>query len=756
MGAIARGAPRSRYCDWRRLPFEVDRERRRPRWFGPHRVGASLSRAAAGTALLAAALLMLTSPPAAGAAATVTAASLTSGGTPALSLVSQSSWVTNGAGATFDLRLHVATEGRDPTHLGLAVSVYPCLSSVSGFDQSVAAGGLGNPSSSTRQPIPLTSLPSAAGVVDLSMPVVVDGSAVAGAPFTVDLVPTAGQCQAFPSGVFPVRVQEVDDSSGAVIGSLVTHLVFTETSATEKLHVAFVLPVQLPLTASAASSSELAVRPSAALAPPSTASVAGLAGSVAAAGRHPSVPLTLSLSGQALQTLSATGHDSSIDQLSTLSLDTPDHQVLYAPYVPVDATAFVSANLGTELSLQVARGAQVSAPVTHQTPAPDTASGLGTWVATSGLDADTVATLQGDGFRQVVVPSSAVVQAPTNGSTSVPFTVTGSHNSQLSAVAADSDLTARFDGAGGDAVLAAHQLLAELAQIYFEKPNAEAARGVVVMPPSAWQARPAFVDALLGALDNSPVLAPVTVNGLLGAVPASTSCHLDCRLTGTPAGPPLPAAAVRNGRLRVNAFASSVPAGPARPVVNQLSDLVLAGESSLLRPVEQASVLAAAGRALAAQTQRLVVGGGQVTLTSQQGTLPVTITSSAPYVVQVTVTLNSDKLVFPNGATQWTRPGVVTLLPSPHTTVIDVPVRTRGSGVFPVEVVVRTPTGGLQLAAGTIDIRSTAASVVGIVLSVGAVAVLAAWWFRTSRRRRAARRREEANEPHPPVPVGVP
>ena len=93
----------------------------------------------------------------------------------------------------------------------------------------------------------------------------------------------------------------------------------------------------------------------------------------------------------------------------------------------------------------------------------------------------------------------------------------------------------------------------------------------------------------------------------------------------------------------------------------------------------------------------------------------------------------------PSGPTR-----TVTLLPAPHTNVVDVPVRSRGSGVFPVEIIVRSPAGNLQLSSGTITLRSTATSVVAIVLSVGAVVVLGAWWIRTSRRRRAERRRLEA------------
>jgi hypothetical protein len=771
----------------------VDRDRRRPRLFGPRLRGVAplgtgalcvLIATATVTAAVVATAAMVTAPvaTAAGAArgqagaahapgetgatdaveashtsiASVASVTSNAGDGPALALLTQTSWVT--PGQSFDLHLHVAPGERSPTQLGLAIDVYPCLSSVSDFDQSVAASGPGGSPFTSSQPVPLGSLPSlGAGDVNLSMPVVVDGNPVAGAPFTIDLVQTAAQCQAFPAGgVFPVRVQLVSVADGAVLSSLVTHLVYSGTTAADQLRVAVILPVQLALTAAPATTAELATRPSAALRPPSTTELDSVSGVVGAMASHPTVPVTLSVSGQALDALSAAGRQTTLDQLAALAIDAPNHEALVAPFVPVDATALVDAGLSDELALQVARGAQVAAPVTHQSPTPQTAAGLGTWVTNGSLDTGAVDALDADGYRQVVVPPSAVSQPPANGSTAIPFTVSGSRDSQLVAVASNPDLTARFAAASADPVLAAHQLVAELAQIFFEAPNSDTPRGVVVVSPTDWSPSPAFADALLDALDGNPLLAPVTLAGLFAAVPASNSCHADCRLTPGSTGTALPSASIANERRRVNALSSAVVGVAGHTLIAQISDLVLAGQSDLLRPAEQLSVEAAAGRAIDAQIQHVVVAGGPtLTLTAQRSTLPVTVASSAPYDVQATLTLSSDKLLFPNGTTQWTRPGVVTLLPAPHTNVIDVPVRSRGSGIFTVDVVLRTPAGGLQMSTGSIDIRSTAASVVGIALSIGAVVVLVVWWIRTSRRRRTARRREEASD-EPQVPIGVP
>ncbi len=294
-------------------------------------------------------------------------------------------------------------------------------------------------------------------------------------------------------------------------------------------------------------------------------------------------------------------------------------------------------------------------------------------------------------------------------------------------------------------MLAAHQLVAELAQIYYEKPNDSSPRATAAVAPTSWVADPKFVDALLGALDANPIIQPVTTSELFASVPSVGICRSGCRLAGSAGPGGLPVAAIRHQRQQVDGFSSAAPA--ARSVGTQLGDLVLAAESEILRPAQQSAVLHNAGSALDAQLQQLTVGGDRtVTLTSQQGTLQVTVVSNAPYPVHAVLTLTSDKLLFPNGTTQWSER--TTLLPAvsgtAHTNVVPVPVRTRASGVFSVDIVMHSPSNRLELAAGQVSVRSTATSVVGIILSVGALAVLIVWWARTSLRRRRQRRDEAA------------
>jgi hypothetical protein len=134
---------------------------------------------------------------------------------------------------------------------------------------------------------------------------------------------------------------------------------------------------------------------------------------------------------------------------------------------------------------------------------------------------------------------------------------------------------------------------------------------------------------------------------------------------------------------------------------------------------------------------QVVVASDPVTLTSQRGTIQVTIISYAHYPITATLVLTSDKLLFADGTTESTK--TAPLNGDGHTNIVPFTVQARTSGTSKVTIVLRSPTGGLTLASGQVIVRSTATSLVGVLLSLGAVLVLAVWWIRTSRRRRAHR-----------------
>jgi len=171
-------------------------------------------------------------------------------------------------------------------------------------------------------------------------------------------------------------------------------------------------------------------------------------------------------------------------------------------------------------------------------------------------------------------------------------------------------------------------------------------------------------------------------------------------------------------------------------VITSLSDQLLSTEAAGLSAAGRAEALAGYDRrftgvlsAVSLATERTV------TFTSRTASIPITVLSAAPYPLKVVMTLQSDKFIFPGGATR-------TLLLDRPTTPVQVQAQARTSGDrLPVEVTLRTPDGQLLIAKATLNVHSTAISLVGIALTVVALLVLLMWWGRTWRRSRQHRPR---------------
>ena len=107
----------------------------------------------------------------------------------------------------------------------------------------------------------------------------------------------------------------------------------------------------------------------------------------------------------------------------------------------------------------------------------------------------------------------------------------------------------------------------------------------------------------------------------------------------------------------------------------------------------------------------------------------------------MSIRLRSQKLEFPEGDT-------IDRVLTEELTRIDIAVRSRASGAFPLRIEVGSPDGQQTLSMSLYTVRSTAVSGAGLVLSVGAGLFLVVWWARHWRRtRRSAKLVAAAGHP---------
>jgi hypothetical protein len=514
------------------------------------------------------------------------------------------------------------------------------------------------------------------------------------------------------SGAYPLEVI-ARDAQGTPVADLVTHVI-AEPAATDESP-----PLSVAVVASLGAPPALQPDGSMVLEADDIEDDLALAGVLA---ESPDVPVTLSAVPETIDAI-ATGQFDDVAQLEALRAAAVDRSVLARPYVDTSLEALASARLDEQIDGLLARGRIVLTDSLGVEP--DDA----TWLAGPDLGEDGLAALESLGVQHVILEDQQV-EPLTSGtlalSAAKPFLLAPpgerTDPSEVEAFAIDPVLQERVDAREPDAVLA-HHLLAELAVLWLEQPGI--ARGAVVpvdasMPPGA-------LRVLLAGLEGSRMLHATTVNDLFDAVDPlldAARSPIDRALlpeTGASLSR-REAAAVATGWDRLETFRGVVGLDSPR-TSGVLDHLLLATAAGLGSADRRAHLEAATANIEAVTTAVTLTDRTTITLTARDGTVPLTVRNDAGIPVEVVIRLRSPKLEFPDGES-------ISLQLTERTTRLDLAVRARASGAFPLDVEILSPDGRVVLASTRYTVQSTAVAGAGLVLSVGALLFLIVWWGR--------------------------
>lgn len=344
------------------------------------------------------------------------------------------------------------------------------------------------------------------------------------------------------------------------------------------------------------------------------------------------------------------------------------------------------------------------------------------------------------GARSAIVGSVSLRSRTATTDPTVPterFTIRSENGTPFAAIAADDGAAAALAD-GTDPVLAAHRALAALAMLHFDQPAAD--HGVaIVVPPSTTP--DALREFLIGIGDptgtssgsaGSAILAPVSLANLFTSTTTTRGGPVVRDWTrDDPVGTAEWTTVLDQTRWDLRGLETLLPDAPE--LTEPIGRSILTSADRSLTTPGRLAVLANAERSIRELTRSITLPGSQgVTLTSASGDLPLTIENSLPATARVRVTVRSPKLDFPDGST-------FDVDVAPGTTRTTVRVITRSSGAFPTEVSITSPDGVLLVASARIEVRSTAISGLGLVLSISAGLFLAVWWIRHFRHTRRAR-----------------
>jgi hypothetical protein len=557
---------------------------------------------------------------------------------------------------------------------------------------------------------------------------------------SLSLDPADGGLALRAEGVYPVEVI-AQDATLAPVDSFITHLVMGPDAEDDAppLGVAVVAEVSAPPALRPDGRSVL-----------SAGAVTDMAGVVTGLAAAPGVPASIAARPETIDALLASPRPTDPELVAALRTSAVDRAVLSLPYVEVSPDSLADATLLDVIGPQLERGRAVLSDELGVQPV-NTVALSPPALGAAGLDA-----LAFLGVQRVVVSSEQVPPLDPgviSYSLAQPFALSAPEDDDsdagdaptLEALATDAVVQERLatDGSPG---LVTSRVLAELALLRLEQPSL--ARSVVV--PLEPDTDTTVVQQLLEGLDSGRPFAPMALDEAFEH--AEPLLDAGGNVVDRPLLPVTPetitaaqSRALRDARADLETFAGLV--GQASLEIDPLERQLLVATAFAIPSARRDAHVAAVVSAIDTVADQVSTPATfTLTLAAREGTIPLTIRNDSGVPLRVSIRLRSQQLEFPEGDT-------ISQLLTEASTRIDIPVRARTSGGFPLQIDVLTPDGERRLSMSRYTVRSTAVSGAGLVLSVGAGAFLVIWWARHWRRTRRSARLV-ATDSHPAAGAG--
>lgn len=465
--------------------------------------------------------------------------------------------------------------------------------------------------------------------------------------------------------------------------------------------------------------------------------------------RRPVLPASIALQPEFLD---AFGRSSPVDQEVLIRLQrAATFDVMSTTYVSMDPTDADRHGLANIFTRQLRLGESTLASLF---PARDTVRR--SWLVSKPLSSGGARFLADLGFRTLVLTGEAT---DLQGFDTSRFDATRlveleySDDGSMMAAVADTDLAASLENGSSHPVggehLVAHQILAELRMLYSEMASSgvssagnAAARALILSTTAGDMPSPKLVDALFDVVARDVRFGFTNLDDalmLMIGIEPSERFTLPSRLD-EPSSYPASAvlgATVASIESTVDAFASALPSTDDRirswqRVVNVLPDnrLSPSARQELIETVRRQAQDLAANIVPPASTT--------FTLGGRDSPIRFSIRNDGPTDLDVLVRLRSSKLRLPEG-------DKIVTLPAQTSTAVEFEVSARSNGRFPVSLQLLTPTGDVLLGPpSTLTARVNAIAGLGQLVSGIALLFLVSWW--ANHFRRQYRRRQTESE----------
>ncbi len=555
------------------------------------------------------------------------------------------------------------------------------------------------------------------------------------------LLPTLylGCSQTGCDGVYPLQVSLIEIPSDIQLSTFTTHVVYTAFEGSNlPLNIGLVIPMGQENLIGSSGGIETSKK-----------YLDAIKSLVSLLTAYKRVPLTLDLSPQLLfalnadRTLQTKGILPGIRHLIKIKFKLNTLQVLGQPFANVSATQLVNSNLTPQLGLQLNSGFLTEKHIlnikTRSSP----------YLSSTDVSPKALKALGGIGIKRFILPEdnfslayTSTITAPVRivKSSASSDNTTSSYKHNPEALLIDSGISNKFSDDQSDPRLEASTILGELAQVYFDAPDAIENRSIVIYPDT-WGGK-YLLKPLLAGLQSSNILKARTANqifstvkvganntpntaALSGYVPYLNHQRKGSRQKGHLKTPVSEQISLNKGYGFLSDLKSILGTDTyfASSTENSVLASILEGESYNISNTARNKYFLAGYRAIQRITPSLSLSGNNsVTLTSLKGKIPVTINSDYKVPLNIILKIASSEVLVTGDAKN-------ILVDHLKPTYFD--ISTRTSGRFILKVQILSPKGHLLLLSKNYTVTSTAISLEAIILTAFAVLILLIWWLRS-------------------------
>lgn len=505
-------------------------------------------------------------------------------------------------------------------------------------------------------------------------------------------------------GAIPVRLDLTDDAQ-VILDTLVTFVIVEDTTPSARIDLAFVADARSPLSHGV---DTIEIDPAATV------------GRVAAAVSDAPAPALVSFTPETLTALADPSTERGLSAIDDIRRLLDDHLVPLSPWVSIDEEAWRLAGETERVFGLFAQGQETTESFLGRTPVPIVHMDPDTTAETVGL-------LRSIGVTGGIVEPDQLDGLTIERADRRPIEVLDTNGITMPVLLIDRAFEAGL--VGDDPELIAQHHFTEL---LFDAKQVGTDRGILLDLTTVDQVPLTLLLDLIATTDR---LGLASVDELITRPPARNAEGAVLRVELLAAPPGDVGGAASDLRLTESVLTSyAAMVAPADGPIAPLRTVLQAAMSDELDTEVRRTFTDAVFDLVATGTADFdVVESSRITLATRTATLPISIRNSQTLAMNVIVRITSEKLRFPDGEE-------LRLTLEPGLNELEVTVETVTSGDARILITVTSPDGRLDLVGGSVNVRSTAISGLGLVVSLVSLAVLLTWWLRTIIRVRRSRR----------------